>query len=367
MSQKVSDEEDNERSLVEGLDPSAPITVALLTRLLKEQEDSLIQKLEEKLEEKLEPINRKLDHLVAASPHAAMTIEQNQNVLVGTTGEYTQDMARAIEYGGTATWTYMRIATDTTIPDVCLAVSCEHYALAYQIANRKIRNHFRFVSLPLELIRCGILWVGLSKGHKYGPGASRSDSSDITIVMLVDFPDDIIPENVPVWPKQLSNNDFPVSQMVSGWSPTGTVHGSHCALVSDRLVFVESSGEAGNSGTLMYLLRPGETLLIGVYLGTTTHERGADIKWRGRICRFPERLQDSFLKHVQPPSSEARNRLKIQTGPWRRGLRHCTVFKELDAQGNEYYRGRVGEGRSEYGILVGASGSRLLDEEGGLA
>ena len=117
MSQEVSDEEDNERSLVEGLHPDAPITVEILTELLKAQGDSLTQKLEkleerldeklekleerlderleERLDEKLEPINlkldhldRKLDHLVAASPHAAMTIEQNH-----------KDMARGIVDG----------------------------------------------------------------------------------------------------------------------------------------------------------------------------------------------------------------------------------------------------------------------------
>jgi len=182
----------------------------------------------------------------------------------------------------------MRIKGPTREEDKCFAVSCEHCALAYKIANPRKGKRFCLVSLPAELIRCGILWVGLSSGHKYGPcSAKRSDGSDMTIVMLRDFPEHIRLDAVPDRPLPLASTNFPSHLVVSGWSATGTVRGSHCAMNSDHIVFVESSGEAGNNGTLVYLLYPGKTLPIGIYIGTMPMPRGADLKVCGRICPFP--------------------------------------------------------------------------------
>lgn len=332
--------------------PSAPITQEMLTQILKEQ---------------LKPINEKLDHLVAASPHAAMTIERKNNVLVGTVGEYREEMARGIVQGGSATWTFMRIKGTDNTEEMCFAVSCEHCALAYKIANRRTGQRFRFVSLPVELIRCGILWVGLSHGHKYGPSPpKRSSGSDMTIVILREFPDHIHLDSVPIWPSPLSITDFPASLIVSGWSTTGAVHGSHCARTSDHLVFVESSGEAGNSGTLMYLLYPGKTTLIGIYVGIMPPERGADLKVRGLICPFPKRLQDKFLRHDPTPNRDAPPSLRIETEPRRCLRRNSTLFEKIVAQGNPYYRRGLDGDRNEYGILVGANGT-VLPDKGGLS
>lgn len=62
-----------------------------------------------------------------------MTIENSTKVLVGTTGEYREEMTHGIVHGGIDTWTYMLIKGTDTTDDVCLAVSCEHCALAYKI------------------------------------------------------------------------------------------------------------------------------------------------------------------------------------------------------------------------------------------
>lgn len=201
------------------------------------------------------------------------------------------------------------------------------------------------------MIRCGVLWVGLSRGHRFGPSPpKRLDRSDISIVVLRGFPEHIRLKDVPEWPSPLESSSFPSHLATSGWSATGAVHGSHCTLISDHIVFVESSGEAGNSGTLMYLLYPGKSLPLGIYLGTVPQKKGTNLKVRGRICPFPNQWQDKFLHHDPTPDRDAPDRLQIQTG---RRWSNVTLFEKSVTEGNLYYQGPRGDGRDEYGILVG--------------
>jgi hypothetical protein len=120
------------------------------------------------------------------------------------------------------------------------------------------------------------------------------------------------------------------------------------------VVFVKSFGEAGNSGTLMYLLYPGKTLPIGIYLGILPIKKGVDLKVRGRICLFPSQLRDKFLQHDPTPDRDAPPSLRIRTGPLRF---NTTLFVKSVTKGNPYYGIPLGGGRSEYGILVGARGT----------
>jgi len=86
-------------------DPSAPITLEMLTQLLDQKlEPIMTQLLDQKTllsdqnsqlsgqMTQLETMNRKLDHLVAASPHVAMSIENRNTILAGMMGEYREEM-----------------------------------------------------------------------------------------------------------------------------------------------------------------------------------------------------------------------------------------------------------------------------------
>ena len=325
-------------------DPNTPITLAMMKELLA-------------------PINQKLDHLIAASPHAAMTL-RNTTPLVGTRGEHVDNLTCSILYGATATWTYMLIKGSSGEKDTKIAVSCEHCALPYKVVGRGGKQ-WRFVSVPLELIECGIVSVGLGSEHLYGPQRyvqdNREDRNDISIVILREFPEHIQSDKVPEWPLKVDDTNFPAELIVSGFSPTGAVHGSHCALGSGCYLFVENSGEPGNSGTLMYLCFPGKTVLLGLYLGTRTV---VNLKQRGRICPFPDpgRLKDEFRQHPPTPAKGAPDKLRIQTA--------ARTKKHWRPKVDEFDKVQVGQGvcyrrsgRSDYGVLVNATGKAWPSEK----
>ena len=346
------------RSASDTDDLNAPITLGILRRELRRE---------------LDPINSKLDHLIASNPHAAMTIDGRASALVGSPELYRDELEEAIVGGGMATWTYMRMTvagTDTTPEEnICLAVSCKHCALNYKLAkgrNPRLRGSYRFVSLPKELIDCGVKWVGLMGGHKYGPGiARRLVARDISIVILNNFPDNVNRDKVPLWPDSPEQRLFPSTLLVAGWSPTGTVHGSHCTKHFDHYVFVERSGEAGNSGTLMYLLRPGgqPPLLIGVYTGIdyALRKQDLDVLYRGEICPFPPVLNGRFKKHIAVPVADLPSKLRIKTSENR--LFGTKTFDRVVSQdGPPYYMHERRRRAPLYGILVGGQG-QLINEQ----
>lgn len=84
-------------------DPNALVTQGTLRQVLGEVLDEVLDKKLKKrfkkelkpIKKELESINLKLDHLVAASPHAAMTIESKSIPVVETRGEYRAEMTRA--------------------------------------------------------------------------------------------------------------------------------------------------------------------------------------------------------------------------------------------------------------------------------
>ena len=233
------------------------------------------------VDEKLLPVNKKLDVLLCCNPTAALT-----SMNIPLVEKDRSQQTKSILHGAPATWTYIRSGTDV------LAVSCEHCALAYgtKRAGCKI-----FVSLPQELVSLGVKWVGLLPSHKFG-SVTRRDHEDIAIVRLEKLPDGLDVKSLPLWmPFQVANPRDLASAVVAGMSNTATVSGSHWSYRDGTrlsIIFVEQSGEAGNSGTLMFLLHPDgkEPTVVGVYLGVKNKNSKGDfdLHCRGRICPLPD-------------------------------------------------------------------------------
>lgn len=184
-----------------------------------------------------------------------------------------------------------------------MAVGAAHCAFIFKLLpgddNRLAR--FEFVEIPEEL--CGrVTRVGILQGYYSNP----SENYDLAVLELESLPDRIDPLIVPEWVAFKSGRAPSWQCKVGGLNLTGSVHGRSCVVGTDPVFkFVEDSGEAGNSGTLMYIVSPhdGEnTEIIGVYLGTARVKMGqrflrhseADLKARGRILRLPQ-LTDSVF------------------------------------------------------------------------
>lgn len=121
------------------------------------------------------------------------------------------------------------------------------------------------------------------------------------------------------------------------------------------MAFVEGSGEAGNSGTLMFQLeKDGTRKVIGVYLGTTTRnapsvkdQKAKDVKVRGAIC--PLWKVNDFGKHS--PSENEPDFYQIHTGNESLFLFFyggSTFKKVIPSTGKAYYH----NDKLGYGILV---------------
>jgi hypothetical protein len=120
---------------------------------------------------------------------------------------------------------------------------------------------------------------------------------------------------------------------IGGKTLSGSVRGTGCtnAVRGTSLLFVEDSGEAGNSGALMYSINPqlGRIpFVIGVYLGTRKG-LSLDLKMRGRICPLPK-LENFRLHQTAEPSFTSVFQLRTQYGKWK--SYECTnmtsVFKD---------------------------------------
>lgn len=193
-----------------------------------------------------------------------------------------------------------------------LAVSCLHCALPYHPGNRS--NGKMFVSLPKEVCQLGVKWVGLLDGWIYGVNVGRQDHEDVAIVCLEKFPDGVDVDDVPAWAPfeetlgfRGQRNLSPYSFVV-GKSKTAYVTGTQCTYkdpaLKESFLFVEEAGEAGNSGTLMYLKRLdlARPIQLGIYLGT--HRRSVtearDLHVRLRIRMNATAQSNVTLEKAEP-------------------------------------------------------------------
>ena len=249
----------------------------------------------------LPKLERKVGSLWAANPIAVLQ-HLHQNV-VGRGSKIEE--YEAVANGGLSTWTYIKHENRK------MAVGAAHCALPFKLlpGRDKRCEGFEFVEIPEEL--CGrVTRVGIHQGYH----STRNEDCDLAVVELESFPDRIDPLIVPEWVAFDSVRPPSWQCKVGGLNLTGSVHGHSCVVGAGPVFkFVEESGEAGNSGTLMYIVSPhdGEnTEIIGVYLGTARvkmgqrwpHHGEADLKAQGRILRLPQ-LTDSVFhwSEVQEP------------------------------------------------------------------
>jgi hypothetical protein len=206
---------------------------------------------------------------------------------------------------GLATWTYIQAGARK------MAVGAAHCGQALKLIQSLVESErLEFVEIPEELIG-RVLGLGDLPRIHFGD-APRADDEDVVVLFLESFPSKIDSNIVPEW-KPLAAGT-PLSALrgakIGGWALFGSVRGTKCASIGmegPSFVFVEESGEAGNSGALMYNIDPqvgSDPVVIGIYLGVKYPM--LDKKHRGRICPLPELTSLQFHPVREVPANPDR-------------------------------------------------------------
>ena len=129
---------------------------------------------------------------------------------------------------------------------------------------------------------------------------------DLMYLQLSRFPAGTDMGKIPRWPEFRIDGSLP-SYIVGCLSLSGTVRGHGLApflrghsSAARIFMFVEDSGEGGNSGTLMYNVSVSPNRPIGVYLGFY-RPGGNDLKYLGRIRGLPSFDELQCHDVVNPP------------------------------------------------------------------
>jgi hypothetical protein len=180
----------------------------------------------------------------------------------------TSDVLNALTVGDTSTWTFVNAQ------GAIYALGCVHCALYY----RTDHGMPTFVSLPRSVLERHPKRVGFLPGEFFNPLVTGMDLVAVELGKEQQgFPVESLPEWVP-FPKSLT--EFAT---VAGSSNAGYVTGERPMKsgIEGEVVFVESWGEPGNSGTLIYGVGD-KPVPLGVYCGVTAPAKG--MRPRGRIC-----------------------------------------------------------------------------------
>ncbi len=118
--------------------------------------------------------------------------------------------------------------------------------------------------------------------------------------------------HLPRW-SSVATSDV-AGKSVCGRSNAALVHGENVRYVDEpdgsaQFVFVESAGEPGNSGTLMFgwSAKKSRPVPIGVYVGVTGDH--GNLRFRGKVCPFP--ALDDMLVTNPVPFSDSRPRVSL--------------------------------------------------------
>jgi hypothetical protein len=267
-------------------------------------------------------MERELHDLFSTSPDAFLG-----SVASNVVGMGTPQQDAAVRAGGMSTWTCIKCG------ETKMAIGAAHCGLRYKLGSQGEGPPLEFVEIPEEL--AGIVdGVLLLPRHRFGCRPDHDDE-DVVVLLLESFPEGVVPAHVVEWRAfdDTSHESLRKAQ-IGGKTLSGSVRGTGCAgcaIAGKRtsLLFVEDSGEAGNSGALMYNINPQSgriPFVIGVYLGIC-RGLGRDLKKRGRICPLPK-LENFRLHRIAEPLSAFQ--LKSLYGKWR--SYKCTdktsLFKE---------------------------------------
>ena len=149
-----------------------------------------------------------------------------------------------------------------------------------------------FVEIPCEL-KDRVTHVGLCGNYM----DVMSDAKDVAVWMLDRFPAGVDASKAIQWKPFDSSPPPNVHSKVGGMSLSGSVRGHGCS-VRDTIVFVDDSGESGQSGTLIFNISTPEPCVLGIYGGTRS-TGFPDTKKRGYLAKLPEFHKVRFYPRVE--------------------------------------------------------------------
>jgi hypothetical protein len=235
--------------------------------------------------------------------------------------------------GETSTWTFLR--TDTAF----YAVGSVHCGLYYHTHASLGKT---FVSLPKAVIKLGVEKVGLKFKLADLEGADPQTADLVLVKVTAPPPNGCGWE----WSGEAAPQESLRLQSVFGWSNSSYVGGEGALSLSHdggTYRFVETQGVPGNSGTLLYGTRNGDTLtVLGTYFGILP--RTGDLRCRGVISRLP-RLDEFHF--VEVPQTTTNVTFDVTTKSGVRTVTYDVGASELN-DGNNKYPGIFITGTTKY-------------------
>jgi len=270
--------------------------------------DKKIGDMDKKIGKMDKKMNKKIDLLLSASPKVIVDSLKLQLV--------PEPSVQNVKYGASATWT---IVND--LNDEFWAIGAAHCAFYYA---------GNFVHIPQELIQYGIECIYIHK-ELLDTNTCSFLKYDAVAIKLANVQGHVStfqwPHNAP-----LDTNFF----NVGGKSTATYISGDNTVFDNENgvYVFVEESGEPGNSGTLMFSLR-GSPRFVGVYYGLL--EKVKKMKARGVIV--PLNLNEMIkCDRIKPPKEVklgvpknghiVDQKIKINTNTQIKGFGYYTVNRE---------------------------------------
>jgi hypothetical protein len=236
------------------------------------------------------------------------------------------DVADAVANGTVATWTWVRAGPRL------FAVGCVHCALYY----RTVTPGCVFVSLPNAVVTAGVISVHFARPIDALPTARLATADDL-VAVEVKANGNTAQIAAVQWP-QTAKLPINASGCVFGSSNSSVVSGEgHVISATDGSgVFVETAGEPGQSGTLLfrYDVAKDTPVPLGVYCGVTA-SANTSMKPRGRMALFPP-LGSMTSYNVLPPAANATLAVQDALGVWNLPLMSKNGGVYLNDQSVEY-------------------------------
>ena len=290
------------------------------------EEQSKMREEQAKMRKIVNRLRRDFSFARAVSP--AQALSRVKRTLVPMS---KQAAGSAIRQGASATWTFV------VRPDGRLfAIGCAHTAFYYNTVSR-VRS---FVSLPLRVVQSGVENVYVHRELLTCMNPLKT-GFDFVAVEIKQLPAAMTKAVMPVW-KDTHPIRGKLTGIVAGYSHSCTVLGESLWRVDvdgspSEWTFVESQGEPGNSGSLMFgFTKNCSPMPLGVYCGVAREGAGGcgkvAMRPRGRICPLP-RLGD--LVKLSVADDTAPIRLEVHDAHTHRECRFDGTYL-IDGDGCEW-------------------------------